>query len=161
VIGEYAYTSGPRPLHIGGSRANCTQETAGLLRFVAGKDSLEFCDGNNWRSLVTEETQLGRSPTLPGKSCADIKAQNPSAQDGVYWVNPDHSVYSTKPFQIYCDMTTAGGGWSMCYTTDFAVKLKTEYTFDKSHPFGRAGYRGDCRYIPVKCFCCLPSCKPM
>ena len=37
----------------------------------------------------------------------------------------------------------------MCYTTDSAVKLKTEKTYNPQKPYGTSGYRADCSSIPV------------
>jgi hypothetical protein len=49
-----------------------------------------------------------------GVSCAAILKSNPKSPDGVYLVDPD-GVGGIPPTQVFCDMTTDGGGWLVCY----------------------------------------------
>ena len=81
-----------------------------------------------------------------GKSCQDIKKTFPQAQDGMYHVKPDDGL---NMFWAYCDMTSFGGGWTMCYSTDNLVGLTTEVTYDSNLPYGTNGYRTDCNNIQV------------
>lgn len=49
----------------------------------------------------------------PATSAAAIKAANPSATDGLYWITPPNGT----PIQVYCDMTTSdefgNKGWML------------------------------------------------
>ncbi len=71
-------------------------------------------DGTVTCEAVAAATDLtvGRLPTNPGTSCRDIKTRVPSAMDGIYLVDTDGST-GNPPFQVYCDMTRDGGGWTL------------------------------------------------
>ena len=45
------------------------------------------------------------------ESCSVIKAKNAAATDGTYRIDPDGAGVAA-PFTVWCDMTTAGGGWT-------------------------------------------------
>jgi len=41
------------------------------------------------------------------RSCYEVKATNPNAQSGEYFIDPDGQIGGDEPFKVYCDMATS------------------------------------------------------
>lgn len=56
------------------------------------------------------------------KSNTDIYRYIGATGDGIYRIDPDGSG-TIAPFDVYCDMTTDGGGWMAVYTSNSEIQL--------------------------------------
>jgi hypothetical protein len=63
----------------------------------------------------TQGYKNGLSPETAGDNAYQIKTSYPSSTDGLYWIKNDN-ISGGTPFQIYADMTTDGGGWTLLVT---------------------------------------------
>lgn len=56
-------------------------------------------------------TSVTIAVAVPMRDCVEILAQTPVAASGIYLIDPDGPA-GESPFEVYCDMTTDGGGWA-------------------------------------------------
>ena len=60
-------------------------------------------------SIIVNPFLDGTSQSRANTSASAILSVNPSSTNGWYWIKP--SGYTGSAFQVYCDFTTASGGW--------------------------------------------------
>jgi len=95
-----------------------------------------YTDDDGIPETGCEATQYGQVEDDPGKSCKDILDFTAGLADGLYWVDPAEN---GNAFQVYCDMTTSGGGWTRVWENDLSQNL-SGVTFTVDCPCGNAMY---------------------
>jgi len=90
-----------------------TKITAGACTKVTGR-------GTSTDPYVIKNNPPSKTQTTAGSTCKQILDIGCPVTSGIYWINPDGGSTSNA-FEVYCDMTTDGGGWTqIAYESDLA-----------------------------------------
>ena len=94
-------------------------------------------------------TDMINNEHAPGESCRSL-LEDGHKQSGYYWLHTrwSNNTGSRGAFIGFCDQDTDGGGWLICYTDENEVDIAEEPGFSGAFPYGRSGYRSDCRNYP-------------
>jgi hypothetical protein len=132
-----------RIVHYTGSTRLATVDSAFTSTPTAGSSTYYISD------YVYSFTSVLNSEYSPGDSCRSLY-EDGYTQSGYYWLHTrwSNNTGSRDGFIGFCDQETDGGGWLICYTDDNEVDVAEEHAFNGAFPFGRSGYRSDCRHYP-------------
>jgi len=95
----------------------CSNLNEGSLRYNAVKKIMQYCNGSVWMNVLATPDD-----SVVYESCNEILKANNSKGDGTYLIKPQGA---NEEFEVYCDMTTDGGGWTMLFSSADGTRFST------------------------------------
>lgn len=92
--------------------SNPSSPSTGDTYFNSTDKALNIYDGTKWGAVTF--APLG-SQTNPATNAAAILADDPTSSNGYYYIT-----LNNVATEVYCDMTTSGGGWMMLWSAPYA-----------------------------------------
>jgi len=89
--------------------------------YTAATDASTGLTINGYWNSYTVNGGNGLTPETAGDNAFQIKTDYSGSTDGLYWIKNDN-ISGGTPFQIYADMTTNGGGWTLLLTNQNTAK---------------------------------------
>ena len=137
VLQEMGSTASPTDFadDVNSVAAECATHRTALLDLLLVKEPNDVVVGmraimHNLDNMV----QSGRDGSIretAGRDCKTIKAAFPDSSDGTYWIDVTAG-NSNDAIEVFCDMTTDGGGWTLVSyisASDYARASSGFHTF--------------------------------
>ena len=110
-------------IKIGDSALLCDDaDHIGQLKF--DDDGLSVCLDSGW-TIVARQGADGSTQQQAALDCKTIKANVTDANSGMYWLDPNGGGTGDAK-QMYCDMASDGGGWTLCAQLDVSTATNSQ-----------------------------------
>ncbi|XP_031562412.1 uncharacterized protein LOC116298173 [Actinia tenebrosa] len=110
------YTKCEDNIHCASINMNLTNKTCELKYSTKTRhpENIVSQQSTIYMEIRDDNAGPGSRPDIPITSCKKLKEDDSQAKSGVYWMKFNEP--SSAPFQVFCDMTTDRGGWTLVYS---------------------------------------------